>query len=109
MHQYLRNEYMKRLYAFNVNMITHHDFGGIINNQVMARNLFTHGKLEFENFDNIIFAYGRVPNVELFNELKPLNKEIYQIGDCLAPRTIEEATSEGLSTVLNLKEVYVNS
>lgn len=103
-HQYLRNEYMKRLYKAHVKMVTHHDFGGIKEDKAMARNLFTHETLELENWDHIILAYGRVPNVELYEEIKNLAPSIYQIGDCLAPRTIEEATTEGLETILNLED-----
>lgn len=101
-HQYLRNPYMTRLYELNIEMMSHHDFGGIFNNKVIARNLFTHQKMELENWDHVILAYGRVPNVELYEDLKNFTAQVYQIGDCLAPRTIEEATSEGLETVLNL-------
>ena len=41
-HQYLRNEYMKKLYELNITLQPHHDFGGIRNGQIIARNLFTH-------------------------------------------------------------------
>ena len=102
-HQYLRNPYMKRLYDLNIEMKIHHDFGGISNDKVIARNLFTHQKIELENWDQVVLAYGRVPNAELYEDLKNFTPHVYQIGDCLAPRTIEEATCEGLETVLNLQ------
>lgn len=47
-------------------------------------------------------SQGRVPNVELYEEIKHLASEVYQIGDCLAPRTIEEATFEGFMTSLQI-------
>lgn len=103
-HQYLRNEYMKKLYKLNLKMISHHDFGGIENDKVIARNLFTHEKIAIENWDYVVLAYGRVPNVEVYEEVKHLAPVVHQIGDCLAPRTIEEATLEGLETVLKLEE-----
>ncbi|MEC5425883.1 FAD-dependent oxidoreductase [Virgibacillus sp. C22-A2] len=103
-HQYLRNSYMKRLYELNVQMITHHDFGGIEGDKAFSRNLFTHETIDLPEWDNIILAYGRVPNTELYEDIKHLAPTIHQIGDCLSPRTIEEATTEGLETILHLQD-----
>jgi hypothetical protein len=40
--------------------------------------------------------------VELYEQIKDLAPEVYQIGDCLAPRTLEEATYEGMMISLKL-------
>lgn len=101
-HQYLRNEYMKKLYELDVTLKPHHDFGGIKNGKIICRNLFTHGIEEMDNYATIVLSIGRVPNVELFEEVKHLAPEVSQIGDCLAPRTIEEATLEGLTAAVNI-------
>lgn len=100
-HQYLRNVYMKRLEKLNIEMIANHDFGGIDNGEVIVRNLFTHEQQKRE-WDRVVLSVGRTPNVSLYEEIKDLGPIVHQIGDCLAPRTIEEATHEGLFTVLNL-------
>ncbi|MEB2298849.1 FAD-dependent oxidoreductase [Lysinibacillus xylanilyticus] len=107
-HQYLRNEYMKHLYEANIEMITHHDFGGISKDGIHMRNLFTHEK-RFINADHVILAVGRIPNTELFETIKNMAPYVAQIGDCLAPRTIEEATWEGLTTVTQIEEQITNS
>jgi 2,4-dienoyl-CoA reductase-like NADH-dependent reductase (Old Yellow Enzyme family)/thioredoxin reductase len=101
-HQYLRNEYLKKLYQLNIKMIPHYDLGEIKNNQVVIRNLFSYEKETIENWDSIVLSQGRVPNVELYEEIKHSASEVYQIGDCLAPRTIEEATFEGFMTSLQI-------
>ncbi|NYF24377.1 FAD-dependent oxidoreductase [Sporosarcina sp. JAI121] len=103
-HQYLRNEYMKKLYQLNITMKAHHDFGGIINGNVVVRNLFTHKREEMENHKIIVLSVGRVPNTELYEEIKNLAPTVSQIGDCLAPRTIEEATLEGLLAAVNIED-----
>lgn len=107
-HQYLRNEYMKHLYAANIEMITHHDFGGILKEGILMRNLFTHED-KMINADHVILAVGRVPNTELFETIKNMAPYVAQIGDCLAPRTIEEATLEGLTAVTQIEEQITNS
>lgn len=102
-HQYLRNEYIKRLNELHVTVIPQHDFGGIEDEKVVIRNLFTHERKPLEtNWNKIILSIGRTPSVDLFEQIYQTNIPIHQIGDCLAPRTIEEATSEGLFTALKI-------
>ncbi|MED1467960.1 FAD-dependent oxidoreductase [Bacillus salipaludis] len=101
-HQYLRNEYLKKLYQLNIKMIPHYDLGEIKEDEVVIRNLFSYEKETIKNVDSIILSLGRVPNVELYEEIKDSAPEVWQIGDCLAPRTLEEATFEGLMTSLQI-------
>ncbi len=102
-HQYLRNEYMKKLHELNITLTTHHDFGGIQNGKVIVRNVFTHTTAEMEHCDMIVLSVGRVPNTGLYEEIKYIAPYVSQIGDCLAPRTIEEATLEGLLSALKIE------
>ncbi|WP_158094992.1 oxidoreductase [Gottfriedia luciferensis] len=101
-HQYLVNEYLKKLYQLKVDVRPHFDFGGIHNNQVKLRNLFTHESELINEWDTIVLATGRVPNYELYEKVKGMAPVVKQIGDCLAPRTIEEATYEGLTSALEI-------
>lgn len=100
-HQYLRNEYLKKLYELNITVKPQHDFGGIEDQLILVRNLFSNNVTK-ESYSKLVLAVGRVPNRNLYEELKPLGFEIHQIGDCSAPRTIEEATYEGMMASLNL-------
>jgi 2,4-dienoyl-CoA reductase (NADPH2) len=45
--------------------------------------------------DSIVIAAGAVPEQMLFQQLKNKVADIYQAGDCVAPRGIMEAVSEG--------------
>ncbi|WP_051590956.1 oxidoreductase [Bacillus sp. UNC438CL73TsuS30] len=101
-HQYLRNEYLKKLYQLNIKMIPHYDLGEIKEDEVVIRNLFSYEKETIKNVNSIILSLGRVPNVELYEQIKDSAPELWQIGDCLAPRTLEEATFEGLMTSLQI-------
>jgi len=102
LHSYLVNEYLKRLYQLKVDVRPHFDFGGIHNEQVKLRNLFTHETELINDWDTIVLAMGRVPNFELYEQVKGMAPVVRQIGDCLAPRTIEEATYEGLTAALEI-------
>lgn len=55
-------------------------------------NLFNHEVQTLEEWNTVVLSLGRIPSVELFESLRNKVPKSYQIGDCLAPRTIEEAT-----------------
>lgn len=83
-------------------MKPHYDLEEINDDQVVIRNLFSYEKEMIENWDTIVLSLGRVPNSELYEQIKHLAPQVWQIGDCLAPRTLEEATYEGFMTPLHL-------
>jgi 2,4-dienoyl-CoA reductase-like NADH-dependent reductase (Old Yellow Enzyme family)/thioredoxin reductase len=45
--------------------------------------------------DRVIIAVGNKPNNSLFEQVKQIGKEVYQIGDCLEVRSAKEAIYEG--------------
>lgn len=47
--------------------------------------------------NTIVLATGSKPNSELFQELKDRVPEVYCVGDCVEPRNIMEATTEGFN------------
>ena len=55
-----------------------------------------------EDVDTVVLACPNEPNDELAEELRPLVGELHLIGDCLAPRTAEEAVFEGLKVAAAL-------
>ncbi|KKB33216.1 oxidoreductase [Bacillus thermotolerans] len=101
-HQYLRNEYLKKLYQLKVKLLPHYDLGEIKNGQAVIRNLFSYEREVITDWDSIVLSLGRVPNTELYDDIKDMAPEVHQIGDCLAPRTLEEATHEGFMTSLQI-------
>jgi len=101
-HQYLRNEYLNKLYTQKVAMIPHHDFAGIRDDRLVMRNMFSHEVTLVDDWDTVVLSYGRVPNVELYESVKQAAPVVKQIGDCLAPRTLEEAVYEGYVAALEL-------
>ncbi|UCD78796.1 MAG: FAD-dependent oxidoreductase [Desulfobacterales bacterium] len=64
-------------------------------NVVKARAIFTNAPIRFENFDTIILDMGNVAHDQLYRQLKGRVKELYRIGDCVAPRGIDMAILEG--------------
>ena len=57
-----------------------------------------------ENFiksEKVVIATGTKPDIKLYDKIKPLGYKIYQIGDCLEPRSAKEAIYD--SAVLGRK------
>jgi len=55
-----------------------------------------------DDVDTLVLACPNAPADHLATELRPLVHELYLVGDCLAPRTAEEAVFEGLKAAMAL-------
>jgi mycofactocin system FadH/OYE family oxidoreductase 2 len=62
---------------------------------VKAHNIYTHEPMVFEDYDTVILDAGSVADDRLYGELKGRVKEVYRVGDCVAPRGIDMAIFEG--------------
>jgi hypothetical protein len=51
--------------------------------------------VEFDNFDTVIVVGPSEVRDELYFALKDKVKELYRVGDCLAPRKTDMAIVEG--------------
>ena len=58
------------------------------------------GKQQLIEADTIVLAAGAKPNTELAEALRGETFETYTVGDCVEPRHIMEAISEGFRTAL---------
>ena len=55
-----------------------------------------------ENVDTLVLAQGHDVVDTLADELEGLDLELHMVGDCLSPRTAEEAVFEGLKVAVAL-------
>jgi hypothetical protein len=62
---------------------------------VKARDLYTDRPLIYLDYDTVILDVPQRAEENLYRLLKGQVQELYRIGDCLAPRTIEMAIFEG--------------
>jgi len=102
LHQYLRNVFLERLYRKGVVMTPHHRLVEVLPQGAILRNIFTNDLVHVEDIDTVVLALGRVAALDLYNGLRNSDLVLHQIGDCLAPRTMEEATLEGMQVALAL-------
>jgi 2,4-dienoyl-CoA reductase-like NADH-dependent reductase (Old Yellow Enzyme family) len=86
-HQYRRNLYLQRLYRAGVRIVHHHELAP----GPVLRNVFAPELMAPVEADAVVLALGRVPvEVEA-----PPGARVEHAGDCLSPRSLEEAVLEG--------------
>ncbi|WP_300454885.1 mycofactocin system FadH/OYE family oxidoreductase 2 [Desulfobacula sp.] len=62
---------------------------------VKGLNVYSNEMIDFEGYDTIVCIAGNMADDRLYFELKDTGKEIYRIGDCLAPRLTDSAITDG--------------
>jgi len=82
----------KRLQKNGVRIIQKAHFRGFIEGQV---RMDREGIEEYIDADNVVLAIGAKPENSLYQEIKGRWGNVYAIGDCVEPRGILEAISEG--------------
>jgi pyruvate/2-oxoglutarate dehydrogenase complex dihydrolipoamide dehydrogenase (E3) component len=94
-HQYRRNLYLQRLYRAGVHVLQHHALAGASGGEVELSNVFAPELCMRIPADLLVLAQGRVPEDDLAPALRAAGLEVEEAGDCLSPRSLEEAILEG--------------
>jgi 2,4-dienoyl-CoA reductase-like NADH-dependent reductase (Old Yellow Enzyme family)/thioredoxin reductase len=94
-HQYRRNLYLARLYESGVTIVHHLALVSAARGEVSFRNVFAPALTHRVAADGLVLALGRVPADSFAPELAAQGIAIAEAGDCLSPRSLEEAMLEG--------------
>jgi len=94
-HQYRRNLYLQRLYRAGAAILQHHELVASRPDGVRFRNVFAPELEHTVAADVLVLALGRVPEDTLAPALRDAGLEVEEAGDCLSPRSLEEAVLEG--------------
>jgi mycofactocin system FadH/OYE family oxidoreductase 2 len=62
---------------------------------VKGLNVYSNEMIDFEGYDTIVLIAGNIADDSLYFELKDKVKELYRIGDCIAPRLTDSAIADG--------------
>ncbi|MCS7006561.1 MAG: FAD-dependent oxidoreductase, partial [Gaiellaceae bacterium] len=98
-HQYRRNLYLERLYRAGVEVLHHRALAGSADGLVELANVFAPELRERREVDLLVLAQGRVPLDEVAPALRAVGLRVEEAGDCLSPRSLEEAILEGTLAV----------
>ena len=85
-----------RLHRLGVEVIPYLRLFGANADTVYMQHVMTEEAVVHENTDTLVLAYGHKSQLSLYDELVGEFEELHAIGDCLSPRTAEEAILEGL-------------
>ena len=94
---YVRNHYLARLRRLGVEIVTHARLFGADAGSAYFQDTLTGEAIVADDMDTLVLALGHVARDDLGCALEAAGLPVTRIGDCLAPRTAEEAVLEGLA------------
>jgi len=100
--QYARDKWLGELHKLGVEVTPYARLFGADSDTAYLQHTLSAEPIVMENVDTIVTSLGQSPQTELAEALKDWLGEVHQIGDCLSPRTVEEAVLEGLRVAARL-------
>jgi len=94
-HQYQRNLYLARLDDAGVELVHHLRPASVAPGAVAFENVFSGRAVELDGVDTLVVSAGRTAGDALYLELEAAGVAVERAGDCLGPRSFEEAIREG--------------
>jgi hypothetical protein len=85
---------MARLHRAGVAILHHQRLRRLHEADVELENIYDPGVRTRVHADTLVLAVGREPRLELFEPLAELGVDTIAVGDCVGPRSIEEAILE---------------
>jgi 2,4-dienoyl-CoA reductase-like NADH-dependent reductase (Old Yellow Enzyme family) len=98
--QYVRDRWIGELHRLGVEMIPYARLVGVDESTVYLQHTISGEPILCEGVDTLVAATGNASVNVLEHELQGYGGEIHMAGDCLSPRTCEEAVLEGLQAAL---------
>ncbi len=96
MPQYARDKWLGDLHKLGVEIITHVRLFGVESGDAYFQHTLSGEPVILSSVDTLVTALGHAANSELEHALAGLDIDVHVVGDCLCPRTAEEAILEGL-------------
>ena len=98
--QYVRDRWIGELHRLGVEMIPYARLVGVDESTVYLQHTTSGEAILCEGVDTLVAATGNASVNVLESELDGYEGEVHMAGDCLSPRTCEEAVLEGLQAAL---------
>lgn len=93
---YVRDALAATLQGLGVEVRPYARLYGTAGDTVYLQHTASGAAVEVEGVDMVVLALGHQPVDELSEPLQAMGVEVRMVGDCLAPRTAEEAVYDGL-------------
>lgn len=93
---YVRDASIGRLHRLGVEMLPYMRLFGADEDSVYLQHIMSNEAVICEGVDTLVLCQGHTPSSTVEDLVLRLGMEHYLVGDCVSPRTAEEATLEGL-------------
>jgi mycofactocin system FadH/OYE family oxidoreductase 2 len=93
---YLRDLWAAKLHDLGVEIIPYARLYGVDGNSAFLVHIVSGKPILCEEVDTVVMAHGHRPETGLEQALEGMDLPIHLAGDCLSPRSAEEAIYEGL-------------
>ena len=93
---YLRDLWAARLHDLGVEIIPYARLFGVDANTAYLSHIVSNKPIVYDDVDTVVMAFGHASETGLEQALAPLGIPMHLAGDCLSPRSAEEAVYEGL-------------
>ena len=96
LHSFLRHQWAGRLHKLGVEVVPYMRLFGADADTVYMQHVMTEEAVLYDHVDTLVLAYGHASVIDLYAGLQGKIEDLHALGDCLSPRTAEEAVLEGL-------------
>jgi 2,4-dienoyl-CoA reductase-like NADH-dependent reductase (Old Yellow Enzyme family)/thioredoxin reductase len=93
---YMRDRWIGKLHDLGVEIIPYARLFGVDGDTAYLSHIVTGKAIVCEAVDTVVLACGHQPETALETELASLSLPVHLAGDCLSPRSAEEAVYEGM-------------
>lgn len=100
--QYIQNTLLGDLYAEDVTLTPHHRVDAVGADEVVLQNVFNDERERRDSVDTVVFAHGGDAGYDQYRALSDADVPVHRIGDCWAPRSLDEAVWEAFETATEL-------
>jgi NADPH-dependent 2,4-dienoyl-CoA reductase/sulfur reductase-like enzyme len=97
---YVRDASIGRLHRLGVEMIPYVRLFGADEDSVYLQHIMSNEPVICEGIDTLVLAQGHTPENTVEEALRDMAVEYHLVGDCISPRTAEEAVFEGMKAGL---------
>jgi hypothetical protein len=94
--RYLRWHWAGELHKLGVEVVPYARLFGADGDTAYFQHTTSGEPIICENLDTLVIAQGHQPVITLEQDLAEIDIEVHLVGDCLSPRSAEEAVYEGL-------------
>lgn len=100
--QYIQNDLLGDLDAAGATLTPNHRVSHVSGTEVTIENIHTDQPKTRTGVDTVVFAHGGKADYGIFEQMVKYDIPIHRIGDCWAPRSLDEAVWEAFETAVEL-------